>query len=325
MALQGDLSSFALPDVLRLLSSTHKSGTLEVRNPPASGRLLFQQGQITGGEVSTSERASRPADVVFEMFRFGGGTFAFDDIENDGGPDHHDGVAVMEVLGEAEALVGQWAEVEAVVPSMDAVITMAAELALEEVTLRADQWRALASINGGTTVQAIATHCSLGDLDTSRLVKGLAEANLVDIAFTAEEGTESESAEEPALVEDPITPTEDLLVLHGEEGPVVLGEGDGRLLPEPLLDEVGDYQPGTYEPAGYEPAGYEPADYEHAAMDSSAPEITMGAVDGHSFESFEPAEDPTGPVSNVDVAPMASTPADDDRGSLLRFLSTVEP
>ncbi len=52
MALQGDLSSFAISDVLHLLANATKSGGLEVSSPPVSGEVWLHSGQITGGMVS---------------------------------------------------------------------------------------------------------------------------------------------------------------------------------------------------------------------------------------------------------------------------------
>ena len=63
MALQGDLSSFALPDVLRLLASTGKSGCLEVSTSPGTGEIWMYEGRIVGGAVSSASHAVEPADV----------------------------------------------------------------------------------------------------------------------------------------------------------------------------------------------------------------------------------------------------------------------
>src|SRR3954466_6067627 len=82
VALQGDLSSFTLPDVLRLLAGTGKSGSLEVSSPPATGEVWLREGGVVGGMVSTAPHAVRPADVVLEQLRLDGGTFVFDDNED---------------------------------------------------------------------------------------------------------------------------------------------------------------------------------------------------------------------------------------------------
>ncbi|MGH2685947.1 MAG: DUF4388 domain-containing protein, partial [Actinomycetota bacterium] len=46
MALQGTLDTFALPDVLRLLASTAKSGCLRVRGSRGEGEIWFESGAV---------------------------------------------------------------------------------------------------------------------------------------------------------------------------------------------------------------------------------------------------------------------------------------
>ena len=71
MALQGDLSSFALPEVLRLLAGTAKSGRLEVHGPGTSGELGLLGGGIAHGELHGAARSSEPGEVLFELLRQG--------------------------------------------------------------------------------------------------------------------------------------------------------------------------------------------------------------------------------------------------------------
>ncbi|MGI8756794.1 MAG: DUF4388 domain-containing protein [Acidimicrobiales bacterium] len=124
MALQGDLSSFALPDVLDLLAGAAKSGRLAVTSAAAESEVWFCDGGLTGGTVSTG-RAERTAEVVMELLRFDGGSFSFDD-----GTDHSEGEAkpVDAVLRDAQALVAEWLEVEAIVPSLATRLTLATSL-----------------------------------------------------------------------------------------------------------------------------------------------------------------------------------------------------
>jgi len=343
VALQGDLSSFAISDVLHLLANATKSGCLEVSSPPVSGEVWLHSGQITGGMVSSSPHASRPADLLLELLRLEEGSFLFDDATEVAAGS--DGEPVADVLGAAEALLAEWREVEAVVRTLRAWIELAPNLDRDEVTLHADQWQAVAAVAGGATVEELADRCELTDLAASQMVRDLADARLVSVGEPREEtpsaaeeddfaGYTDDGAAEAAPVEDPDLSgdVDPLAELGSDHGPVVLAEGDGRLLPEPLPDEAAAY---------------------------AAPEIAMGAVDGRSFESIE-AEAATLPVEPVGIDAPAATAAtvadahasaeaqhggasstyhrredllgagadvvtDEDRGSLLRFLSTVEP
>ena len=78
MALQGNIETFALQDVLRLLASTKKTGCLRLEGSRGEGRLLVQDGQLVGGEASAAPHADGPVDVLFELLRFKEGDFVFD-------------------------------------------------------------------------------------------------------------------------------------------------------------------------------------------------------------------------------------------------------
>jgi hypothetical protein len=51
MHLNGDLSDFALADILQILSLGRKTGTLLVENGSVRGRIIIEEGRITGAEV----------------------------------------------------------------------------------------------------------------------------------------------------------------------------------------------------------------------------------------------------------------------------------
>src|SRR5436853_6404784 len=51
MHLNGDLSDFALADILQILSLGRKTGTLLIENGSAKGRIIIEDGRITGAEA----------------------------------------------------------------------------------------------------------------------------------------------------------------------------------------------------------------------------------------------------------------------------------
>lgn len=385
MALQGDLSSFALPDVLRLLAGTAKSGRLVVQGDHGSGEVWLRDGDLVGGSATTSPHASQPADVLLELLRFDGGSFSFDG--NDQLVDGTEPANVEEAIRAAESLAAEWAEVEAVVPSLAAWLNLVPEVD-GEVTVTPKQWKVLASVGSGRTVASLGDHFELTDLAVSRRVKALVEAGLIQV------GEAPEVAAAPAVVEpeafdatvpfdatapfDATVPFDapaafgaevdagagevdadatsaneayarDLALLSAEDGPVVLESSDDAHLPEPLPGEgtsfVGDLGGlGTVDGRSFEAIEAEAA--------AAAP--PMGGAEVHdagswsSYGSLAAEATPLAEVPSWDQAPEAPTegrgwdapaneegaldapaadPAaeDDDRGSLLKFLSSVKP
>lgn len=376
MALQGDLKSFALPEVLRLLSATEKSGRLEVGAPTGGGELLFGQGGILAGAVSTAPNAVEPAEIVFELLRLDGGSFAFDEGDQADGPT----TAVEDAIRDAEELVAEWAEVETVVPSMRAWLNLNPDLGVTRLEVTSTSWRAIVAIGGGGSVRDLAQALELNDLAACKQVKSLVETGLVSVsaspvgtgATTASAttavgtgidapGYELDSFEE--YEDDPVG--HDLGELSADDRAVVMEERDDALLPEPLPSEGVAYEGelieghvdghafdthdlagpsaphlaevegvGTeetaYDPFGELDHGEEPAPEATADEDAPAEPFALTAIDGdRAHRAPDIYEALTPERLDQESSPLEPIPGmpdlDEERTSLLRFLSSVKP
>lgn len=360
MALQGDLKSFALPDVLRLLAGAAKSGHLEVVGETGTGEVTLCLGTIASASTTLAPRAAEPSDVLYELLRLEDGSFAFDegDVDDSGWEADVEGA-----IATAEALVGEWVEIEAVVPSMEAWVSLAPELDAAEATVSADRWRAIAAIGGGGNVHDLAAALDLSDLAASRQIVGLVEAGLAVVRAThAYQPPRVELDELDPFEADDEDPMTDLHDLSAEDRPVVMEERDDALLPEPLPGEgvayEGEIITGSVDGFGGSVDGFEPAhepmvdgsndDFEQfeslasfeeaAAMSERAGE--PGTIDGfggadpfvpadpYGFGAETSADEAPAPAPAAEVREMAAPPAspvDEERDSLLKFLSSVKP
>ena len=179
MALQGTIETFALPDVMRLLASTRKTGCLRLTGSRGEGSIWVDGGRVVGSEASGAPHADSHVEVVFELLRFPDGDFVFDAAERveATGP----GADVEPVLAEAEQMLEEWRSIEAVVPSLESWVAMRPELDGDEVVIDRDRWRLLATIGSGTTVGRLGDALAMGELPVSRAVKGLVDAGLVTV------------------------------------------------------------------------------------------------------------------------------------------------
>ena len=69
MALQGTLDTFALPDVLRLLASTKKTGRLVIDGNRGTGNVWVDAGSVVGMQATGSETDASQVDVLFDKAR----------------------------------------------------------------------------------------------------------------------------------------------------------------------------------------------------------------------------------------------------------------
>jgi hypothetical protein len=173
VALQGTLDTFSLPDVLRLLATTGKSGCLHIDGDRGRGSVWIDEGAVIGAEADRARGEASVDEVIFEMLRFGRGSFSFAADEQPAAP--IEPVEVEGTLRRAGQLLDEWRGLEAVVPSLNHRVAMAPELTVEQVTIDASRWEALVAIAGGRSVGELADSLGQGELGISRTVSDLVE------------------------------------------------------------------------------------------------------------------------------------------------------
>jgi hypothetical protein len=179
LALQGTLDTFSLPDVLKLLATTSKTGRLRIDGDRGQGSVWLRDGRVVDADADRAVDAAPTDEVVFELLRFGSGSFAFDSDKHTPNAEHPD--EVDDLLRRANALLSEWTELEAVVPSLDHRVTLTSELSADEVTIGADRWRSLVAVAGGRSVGEVASSLGLSELNVSRAVRDLVELGVADV------------------------------------------------------------------------------------------------------------------------------------------------
>ncbi len=217
MALQGTLDTFALPDVLRLLAATKKSGRLRITGSRGTGSAWVAQGEIVAVEATHAPHATEPVDALFELLRFEEGAFTFDAEATHDAP--RPPIDVELLVSDADALLAEWRTIEAVVPSMDAWVTLRPDLPQGEVAIDQASWTTVVAVGAGATVRRIADELCLAELPVSRAICELVDLGVARIEASAPAGAGSAAA--PAERERPLlasaTPAEEPV---DEEPPV---------------------------------------------------------------------------------------------------------
>jgi hypothetical protein len=297
VALSGTLETFSLPDVLRLLSSTSKTGLLALDGDRGTGRIWVDGGAIVAAEADGARHADVDG-VLFELLRFAEAAFEFDTtagLPADAGP-RCDVDAALEV---AEVRLAEWHEIEAVVPSLDARVRLVPEVD-GAVTVGADDWRLLARIGTGASGHDLAEHLQQGEYEVCSALRGLVEAGIVELTAVVEE----------APVADPVT-ADEAVAGHqpvAEREPAVADAFEAMLhapVPEtPVFEVAADPEPVA-------DAAEVMSDLAHLSPRAAA------AVEATWGSDREPARD---------TDPEAEPREDDlNQNLLLRFLSSSKP
>jgi hypothetical protein len=178
VALQGTLDTFALADVLRLLAATKKTGRLRLDSPRGIGSVWVEGGAVVGID-DVSPGAANPPERLFGLLRCSEGSFTFDADAPHGEPDAP--VDVEPLLAEAEGMLAEWREIEAVVPSLSSWVSLVSDLPKVEVVLDRDRWKVITAVAAGASVGAVGERLDLGEVAISRKVKELVEMGLAEI------------------------------------------------------------------------------------------------------------------------------------------------
>jgi hypothetical protein len=257
VALQGTLDTFALPDVLRLLASTKKTGRLRVSGNRGTGSVWVDAGGVTATEAAGLTESPSPVEVLFELLRYNEGSFTFETGTTPANPNSPRDVEPL--LIEAEHLLIEWREIEAVVPSMDARVTLALELPRSDVVIEKERWKTIVTIGSGTTVATIGRTLGLGEVAVCRVVKDLVELGLGEV-----------SAAPPASSTDAqVVEMKSTTVADPEPEPV--GEADGSI----DLDDLATTDNGASDEAPSDLGRFE---IEIPGVDNVVPVISEPAV-----------------------------------------------
>jgi len=332
VALSGTLETFSLPDVLRLLSSTKKTGLLALDGDRGTGRVW-----VDGGEIAAAEADRAVVDdvdaVLFELLRFADAAFEFDAGAE--APDTDVRRDVDEALEVAGARLEEWREIEAVVPSLDVAVRMVSEVDAE-VTLGPDVWRVLACVGTGARGHDVARHLEQGEFEVCRSLRDLVEGGLVEVTeVPAEEPAPVEAEPEPAVVDafaamvhapaEP-APVHEVVEVQGIDDADEVDEVDEVV--EPVWDEAPDAAPAPspWEVAEAELRADAPTDAPADAGDDLASDLALlspKAAAAVQATWSQDAEAPAEAPEPADEAPAAG--GDDlDQNLLLRFLSSAK-
>jgi hypothetical protein len=323
VALQGTLDTFALPDVLRLLASTKKTGRLVIAGNRGTGSVWVDTGSVVGSTATGTLPDAGAVEVLFELLRYAEGSFTFESGTTT--PDPSPARAVEPLLADAERQLIEWREIEAVVPSMDAWVSLIGDLDDDEIVIAADRWKTIVAIGSGTSVTGVGHALKLGELDICRQVKELVEQRLVKVSTTP-------------------TPTmrsvEDFTLGAETEAPPTGTTWDPYTIEIPGVDSV--IEPGEPESA------LDSDDHAEVEVEPNSEADVVSVVDDEEFEPDDPAEADEVAKQLASLSPKAAravaaaaragtdeerdaalAEADDDdepvnRGLLLKFLSSVK-
>lgn len=172
-ALEGDLRSFSVVDVVTMLAATHKTGRLSVVGA-WDGWLQFHDGDVADGAALGD---TEPAVVTFHLMRLAEGAFSFE-------PTPHaipvrPPIELATLVQGVEEVERAWREIEVVLPSRQVGLRLAPTLGRSSITLSPEQWAALVAIVDVGWLGGLSAHLGWGEFGCARTVKDLVDIGAV--------------------------------------------------------------------------------------------------------------------------------------------------
>ena len=179
--LQGTFDIFTLPELLGMLASGSKTGTLEVTRGAVSVRVHLREGLCSGVEPSgptpdEDALADALAAACFDLLREGDGTFAFETTEP---PTSDLLVTIDEALVEADRRIEEWNEVCSLVPSLEVCPQLSPEIGADSITLSSAEWALAVGLDGRATVRELVDTRQTSLLEICREIAALVERGAV--------------------------------------------------------------------------------------------------------------------------------------------------
>ncbi len=218
MTLRAQLQAFPLETLLQLLAATEKTGRLEVRGDEGRGFLGVSSGHLVSADFE-EEQGRRALGAIFTILR---GDVEFLPADNIGREDLSGDLD--ELLDQAVEERDRIAQVREVIPSERTRFTLSERAAEQgQITLSADQWRALLAVDGERDVAQIGEKIGITRLAAEDLLATLVRAGMVDtLEPSASAAEQSAYRRLPAMRPIPPSRTGEDVVLSGglEEFPL---------------------------------------------------------------------------------------------------------
>lgn len=303
-ALEGDLGSFPITQLLAMLAATSKTGRLSASGA-WSGWMALRAGAVVAAEALGD---TEPAVVALHLRRLGPlAQFRFEVSweHEEAGTGSGPTTTVEQLLGALEHLEREWAAIEEVLASRHATIRLSAELAHDQVTLGRREWELVAAASQAGWLGGVVQLAGGGELACARELKALVEAGLLVV------GPEAGGAGEAQ-------PGGASLAVSGGAGawmPEPVDSGTATWMPEPVVPEAGAWLP---ELAGDPDDGGELELRLDLALPAGAGPGAGGEQAGGRVGSR-----PTPPASAPEGRPTPLAPGGVDRAALLRELRSL--
>lgn len=187
--LTGNLEQLPLIDVLKMLSSSQRTGHLKLSQEGREGEIYLERGSL----VHAATGAMMGERAVYAMMSWMQGDFSFyPDVEP---PEESIELATEQILLEAARKTEEWQDIKEMVPSTDVVFKLSPSGSPETVSLQPSEWQILAQVNGKRSVADLTRIVDKDEFEVARILYSLTKAGLLEVGEKKEKPPEERIGE----------------------------------------------------------------------------------------------------------------------------------
>ncbi len=171
------------------------------------GAILVEQGMVRRDVIRVFVQ-EQILDAVFDLARWDRGTFEFfkGDAVTEDLPVQ---IPVGPLLMEVERRLSEWADIGAVIPSLDAVPDFVPSGSTTQAALEPDEFTLLTSVDGRRSIRELAHDLGYSQFDAARLIYGLSLLGVIAVPNGQQAPGEDDAPEPQARDRTVETPTDE--------------------------------------------------------------------------------------------------------------------
>jgi hypothetical protein len=177
MSLEGRLEDANLLEVVRLLHSSAKDGSLTLQSEDKIGFIGFQGGEIVGAKLG----ALLGEDAIYQMTLWEKGAFRFE-------PERIDQPRTVKLnhtnlMIEAARRFSEWKTISKKIPSLEMIPEFVPQTNPEtpQVSLSTNEWVLLSKVDGQRSIRTISDGSKFGVFETCKIFYGLISSGLLRV------------------------------------------------------------------------------------------------------------------------------------------------
>ena len=177
MALKGELSDIPIEQVIKIITETKNTGTLNLENKFHNVQLQFLNGTLVNASGDKT-----PVDSVKLALVMTEGRFEFNKSESV--TPAKESKELQKILDSISSIKAEWSKINSMIPSEGFIVKLS-EAETEQIELSGNEWKVIAMLKEPISILEIEKRLSIGTFETLKVLSSLLKKKLIELSGEA--------------------------------------------------------------------------------------------------------------------------------------------